>query len=210
MDFAQFKAHVKNFPFFRSNIFTHFEKNTGFLRRQVSEWVNKGYLLQLKRGVYTLREEDRHQLFSPYFLANQLYTPSYISLESALSYYGFIPERVQAITSITSKKTQQFTNALGNFTYRHLKPELFEDFIAKKDEYNQTFLMASPERSIIDFLYFKSRELKHIHEDVFEISFRFQYLERLNKQKLKSIAKKFEHKKLSLFTELFLKYLKES
>lgn len=208
MNFETFKAKVRNLPFFRSNIFTHLEKNTGFLRRQVSEWVDKGYLLQLKRGVYTLREEDRGRPLSTYFLANQLYSPSYISLESALSYYGFIPERVEAITSVSSKKTQQFSNPMGNFTYRHIKPELFEDVIPKKDEYNQTFFIASPERCMIDFFYFKSRELKKIDEDIFDISFRLQHLERLNKQKLKTISKKFGQKKLSMLTELFLNYLK--
>jgi len=208
MDFEDFKAKVRKFPFFRSNIFMHLDKNTGFLRRQVSEWVDKGYLLQLKRGIYALRAEDQTNPLSAYFLANQLYSPSYISLESGLSYYGFIPERVEAITSVTSKKTQQFSNPMGNFIYRHIKPELFEDFIPKKDEYNQTFFIASPERCIIDFFYFKSRELEKIDEDLFDISFRFQHLEHLNKQKLKAISKKFDQKKLSKLTAIFLNYLK--
>jgi hypothetical protein len=210
MDFAKFKSLVKKYPFFRSNIFIHLEKNTNFLRRQVSEWVQKGYLIQLKRGVYTLSIEDAKTPFSKFFLANQLYSPSYISLETALSYYGFIPERVEAITSVSPKKTQAFTNTLGNFTYRHIKAELFEDYIMKTDEYNQNFFIASPERSIIDFLYFKCRELEYISDDIFELSYRFQYLESLNKQKLKIISDKFRIKKLSEITALFLQHIRKS
>src|SRR5688572_16621374 len=99
MNYTEFRNKVKKYPFFRSNIFVHLTDSVEVLRRQVSEWVDRGYIVQLKRGFYTLQEEDREVRFSQYFLANNLYSPSYISLETALSYYNFIPEQVHAVTS---------------------------------------------------------------------------------------------------------------
>ncbi len=105
MKFSAFRSVVKGYPLFRSNLFEHITDNVPLLRRQITEWVAKGYILVLKRGIYMLSEEFRVTRCSNYFLANQLYTPSYVSLESALSYYGLIPEAVYATTSVTTKKT---------------------------------------------------------------------------------------------------------
>lgn len=197
MNYAEFRNKVKNYPFFRSNIFPHLTDNVSVLRRQVSEWVDKGYIIQLKRGMYTLCNEDRVKGFSNYFLANNLYTPSYVSLESAMSYYGFIPELVPATTSISSKKTQRFANNFGSFIYHHVAAKLFGGFVLKKDEYGNGFFIATPERALVDFLYFKTRGMVKIEEDILDVSFRLQNLELLNKPKLKETALQFKQKKLN-------------
>jgi predicted transcriptional regulator of viral defense system len=204
MDYATFRKKTQQYPLFRSNIFAHLTENVPLLRRQVSDWVKKGYVLQLKRGVYTLCHHDREADFSAYFLANQLYTPSYISLETALSHYGFIPEQVHTITSITPKKTQAFDNALGDFAYHHIKLQHYGDFVAHKDEFGHTFFMATPERAIVDFIYLRMRGIQDIQADVFTASFRFQHLQRLRKNKLKAICKKFNQKKLTLLVNILI------
>lgn len=196
MNYSTFRDKTKLYPFFRSNMFSHITDNVPMLRRQVNEWVNKGYVIQLKRGVYTLREQDRGVGLSAYFLANNLYTPSYISLETALSYYGFIPEQVHTITSVSSKKTQYFENQFGRFYYHHIKKNLYGHFVSNQDEYGNNFFIATPERAIIDFLYLKTRGMDNIEADVFDTSFRFQNLEKLDKRKLTKIAKQFNHSKL--------------
>ena len=196
MKYAEFREKTKAYPFFRSNMFNHITDNVTLLRRQVSEWIKKGYVIQLKRGFYTLCEQDREVSLSSYYLANSLYSPSYISLETALSIYGFIPEQVNAITSVSSKKTQYFENTLGRFYYHHIKTNLYGGFIAKKDEYGNNFFIATPERAIVDFLYLKTRGMDNIDADVFDASFRFQNLETLNKSKLTTMAKQFGQIKL--------------
>ncbi|MGE3919870.1 MAG: hypothetical protein AB7F64_02795 [Gammaproteobacteria bacterium] len=209
MNHETFRKLTQNYPFFKSNIFTHIVDNVRILRRQVSEWLKKGYILQLKRGMYTLRNEDRAVGFSNYFLANNLYSPSYVSLETALSYYGMIPERVYAITSISSKKTQHFENSFGYFTYNQLKPELYGNFVTVKDEFGNNFFIATPERAIIDFFYFKTKGLRKINKDIFEESFRLQNLDLLNKRKLLAITKEFKQKKLITLVNLLLKQIEE-
>jgi predicted transcriptional regulator of viral defense system len=81
-----------------------------------------------------------------------LYSPSYVSLESALSWYGFIPEGVFQVTSCSSRKTQSFDTPLGSFSYRHIKPALF--FGYQLEEWNKHhFAIAEPEKTVIDYLY---------------------------------------------------------
>lgn len=209
MNYTTFRNKVKKYPFFHSNIFVHLTDNIGLLRRQVSDWVKKGYVIQLKRGFYTLGEENRQTGFSKYFLANNLYRPSYVSLESALSYYHFIPERVHTITSISSKKTQKFENPLGSFTYHHIKTKLYGGFVSKKDEFGNKFLIATPEKAISDFFYYQGRLLNEFDETIFDTSFRLQNLDLLSKKKLSVIADQFNQKKHSQLVELFIKQMKK-
>ncbi|MFH1429396.1 MAG: hypothetical protein ABIH39_06600 [Candidatus Margulisiibacteriota bacterium] len=210
MNFQEFKKEVREYPFFRSTIFPHLSCNIAVLRNQIREWVKKGYIIKLKRGFYTLNSDDRKAGLSQYFLANNLYSPSYISLETALSYYGLIPEGVYAITSVSTKKTQGFHNDLGDFIYHNIKKELFSDFIQIKDEYGYNYQIASPERALIDFFYFKLSFDKNTGKDVFDISLRLQNLDIIGIKKLKKIAKKYNVKKLDKIVNLFGEYLEEN
>ena len=110
---------------------------------------------------------------SEQFIANYLVMPSYLSLEYALGYYDLIPEKVNVYTSLTTKKTQAFTNALGRFEYSSVKENLFFGF-TKVSADNQDFFIALPEKAILDFFYF--REYIKGSPGEFE-AFRFQNLE---------------------------------
>jgi len=210
MLYREFREKVKHYPVFRSNIFAALTDSPALLRDQVVDWVKKGLVICLKRGVYTLNESDREAKFSVFFVAQELYLPSFISLESALSYYGLIPEKVIAITSVTSKKTQNFRNILGNFIYRHLKTSLFNNFVAIKDEYGNFFNIAIPEKAIVDYLYFQTRGMSQLEPDIFEESFRLQNLEGLDKFKLQQIAANFNNKRLDRVMKMFYDYLEQN
>ncbi len=210
MKYSDFKNKVRHYPIFRSNIFGHISQNTNQLRSQMTQWVQKDHVIPLKRGLYTLNESDRQANFSRSFLANQLCTPSYISLETALSYYGLIPEGVFATTSITTKKTQTFKNIYGEFTYSHVKLPLYTHFIQKQDEFNNTFLIATPEKALIDFFYFKTRFIQTVEKSLFEDSYRLQNLESINPKLLFSIAEMIGQKKLLNTIEKFITYMEET
>lgn len=157
------------------------------IRRQVSGWVKKGYLLQLKKGVYVFGKTYRKIVPSCQFIANYLVVPSYLSLEYALGYYDFIPERVTVYSSLTTKKTQTFTNALGNFEYCSVKESLFFGFTKAVSD-NQEFFIALPEKAILDFFYF--RESIHGAMEEFE-AFRFQNLEILNLKRFREFSQAY-------------------
>ena len=209
MKYEDFRKKVAGFPFFRSNIFTHLTDNPSLLRRQMVDWVKRGYVIPLKRGMYTLRDSDRETKFSLFYLANQLYSPSYISLESALSYYGFIPEGVYAVTSVTTKKTQSFENELGHFIYRNIQSSRFDGFTTVLDEFENSYNIASKERALIDFLFFHCKGLRDITEDIFTESFRFQNLESVDKKALRRTAESFDNVKLTKIVKLLIQHIEQ-
>jgi hypothetical protein len=125
---------------------------------QLSQWVRKGYLVRLKNGIYAFAR-DMAQLRVEH-VAFLLYQPSYLSLETALSHYGFIPETVYARTSITAKITRTFDTPLGRFIYRHVKPELFWGYVAHQSPGGGPYLLAEPEKALLDYLYLNRAALR--------------------------------------------------
>ena len=160
------------------------------IRCQVQYWRRQGHLILLKRGVYVLSNDLRKQPLSMGFVSNFLFSPSYISLEYALSYYDLIPEAATVYTSVSTKKTTKFRSPLGVFEYRSIKKDLFFGFTKATDE-GQNYFIAYPEKSILDFFYF--------HQDMdgsegeFE-SYRFQNLKSLNLKRFNEFRRKYNKK----------------
>ena len=90
-----------------------------------------------------------------------------------------------------------------------LKPILYKNFVVKQDEYKNNFYIATPEKALIDFLYFKAKEIKKVIDDIFDLSFRLQNLQIINVDKLKQIAEEFEQKKLLKLVDLLIKHLEK-
>ncbi len=209
MKFEEFREKLRKLPYFKANVLTHLGESKDVLEVQLSHWVKKGYVIKLRRGMYTLSNSQRSCPSSEYFLANNLYSPSYISLETALSHYRFIPERVYSITSITPKKTMQFKNSLGRFTYRTIKASAFSHYEEQEDVNGYRFFIATPEKALLDFLYFATKHFKTIEKDIFDLSFRFQNLETVSCDKLIEAAKVFKQKKMMHTAHLLADYIAE-
>ena len=94
-----------------------------FNRNNLTYWQKKGWLIYLRNGYYAF-PEFKQEINSQYFLANKIYRPSYVSLQSALSYYEIIPESVVQITNVTTLKTKSFENDFGQFYYKSIKSNL--------------------------------------------------------------------------------------
>jgi hypothetical protein len=112
----------------------------------------------LKKGLYGLQE----QLPSELVIANRLYQPSYISLETALAYYHIIPESIYVTTSVTTKPTREFTVIGKSFNYRTVKPTIFTGYTTVQID-GRTALIAEPEKALIDYLYFLSLSKNQIN-----------------------------------------------
>lgn len=123
-----------------------------FDRASLTRWVTKGYIVQLRNGVYAFKEWIKSPN-SNFIASCVMYRPSYITGYSALAYYGMIPEFVAQTTCATTLKTCSFTNELGTFVYRHLKFELFCGYMPVKGSSQRSFFMASPEKALLDLLY---------------------------------------------------------
>ena len=111
-----------------------------------------GQLIRLKRGLYVVSSEVSGKPINACLCANHIYGPSYVSQQWALRWYGLIPERVYTMTSVTTKRTREFENSLGRFTYEQVKPEYFAIGIDNVEEDGVTFLMASREKALCDLI----------------------------------------------------------
>lgn len=201
MDFRKFKEKVKVLPFFSSDVAEIFSTSPLTLRNQFSRWKKQGLLVELKRGLYVLSRGERQTTLSRQALAAVLYQPSYISLESALSHYQMIPERVDTVMSVSPKKTRVFHNPEGTFSYRNLQTSLNFGFLAKKDENGYPYFIAEPEKALLDYLYLNLGGLDPKDGDILDRFLRLQNRSIMNKNKLSSYARRFAVKKLYAILE---------
>lgn len=150
MKFREFENQMKRLPAFNLNDVRKLDP--GFHRQQLSYWLAKDLIKSLPGGYYILANQtvDEQYLF---ILANTIYQPSYISLESALAYYGVIPESVLGVTSVSSRKTIQYQSTWGQFRYRSVKPVYMFGYIVVEAEQKRKYKIARLEKAVLDYLY---------------------------------------------------------
>jgi len=124
---------------------------------QLGRWQEKGYLVQLKRGIYLFA--DRQNQISGFTIAQLLYQPSYISLQTALFEYGIIPDVTGVITSVTTKATRSYARPFGAFDYRSIKADLFWGY-SEVSTGEDRYLLADPQKAILDFLYYNAAQIR--------------------------------------------------
>jgi predicted transcriptional regulator of viral defense system len=149
MNYQTFRTAFKDYPVFSKReiekVFPHFDA------KNLVNWQKKNYAQKIRNDWYRLTENhlDTEIL---YFISNHIYQPSYVSLETALAHYGFIPEGVFRYTAITTLKTQNFDTPIGFFSYQNLKPNLFFGYNLW-DTNGFYYKMADPQKCLLDFLY---------------------------------------------------------
>jgi len=158
--------------------------NYGSARSSISRYLKLGIIQKARKGLYFLDDNPP----SEFEIANKLYQPSYISFETALSFYGIIPETIFEITSATPKTTRNFTVNSLKFSYKKIKKDCFVGYQPKKIQ-NVIILMAEPEKALADLLYFIALGKR-------TFSYERINLQQIKKQKLMNYAKSFNNKKL--------------
>ncbi|WP_310991404.1 type IV toxin-antitoxin system AbiEi family antitoxin domain-containing protein [Aequorivita marina] len=120
---------------------------------KISDLVQSGLLTSLRRGLYVPGPELDLPLPHSFLIANHLRGPSYVSLQTALSHWGVIPERVYEINSITLKTSQVYDTPIGRYTYRHLNFPYYSFGLERVEVgTNQFVLVATPEKAICDLI----------------------------------------------------------
>lgn len=120
-------------------------------RDKISDLMRKGAIVRIKKGLYVLGENSRRRPYSRELLANLIYGPSYISLDSALQHYGFIPEHVEAVTSVTTGRSRKFYTPVGLFAYRQIPLQAFRFGMTRVEVHEGlSYLIATPEKSLSD------------------------------------------------------------
>ncbi len=203
MNIFEFKEKIKELPYFETKELRLVlgDKFTKTMLVNLKNWVKKGYLIMLRRGLYLTAEETLKN--DSLVFATKIYPPSYVSLEMALSFYGIIPEAVFSTTSVTTRKTKKFKTPQGNFSYQKIKKEAFGGYETKKAG-KISFNLALPEKALVDFFYLNRHNLDG--ELAQFQSYRFNQDFKYDKKKLLTFAKIFKNKKVSFLTINFIKY----
>jgi len=170
---------------------------------QLSLWKNEGLLASFKRGLYYFPEKKKS--LTSEIIASALYEPSYISLESALRAYNFIPEMVYAHTCVTPKTTRRFSNEFGTFFYRHIRPDLFFGYKMMSPGNSGKYALAEPEKALLDYFYLHTNvrgkdDLRGLRLNTEEI------LQTVRTKKLLSYAKRFHNSRVDEVVDIFIKY----
>lgn len=174
---------LKFLPYFDKKVIVQLGKQFGLegatVDTCISRFLRRKEIIQLKNGLYVATDffnKNRGDISYPFYLANILRTPSYVSSWAALQYYNLTTESIYAITSITPKVTRTYKTKVGTFAYQSIKKELFSGFslvkgvpaspssisVGKFD-----FFIASPAKALFDLLYFKTRQFRGVRfEDI--------------------------------------------
>ncbi len=116
-------------------------------------WLEKqGFIIRLKRGLYVVNPEYSRKTLSSELIANHLYAPSYISMSTALRYYGLVPEAVYVHQSMTVKHSRSFQTPIGGYDYKYISREAFSIGVRSIHKGDYAFLMASPEKALCDLI----------------------------------------------------------
>lgn len=173
-------------------------------KSKINKWKNAWNIEQIIKWYYLLSKVPKNQNLL-YNISNKIYMPSYISLESAFSYYWIIPEQVFSVIWVTTKKTNSFNTNLWIFEYKKIKCELFFGYDIKEIDWYK-ILIASLEKSLIDYFYL----INNINSIIdFEyLRFNKQIInEKLNPNILMLYTNILNSKMVKFRIDLLLKYL---
>ncbi|NQU33277.1 MAG: hypothetical protein HQ521_08590 [Bacteroidetes bacterium] len=152
MNYQQFRSQFSaNILVSKRDILTNFPS---FDTKRLSYWQHKKYLQRIINNNYLFSDSDIDEQVLM-MIANRIYDHSYISMEMALGYYGLIPEMVYQITSCSTRKTNTYQTAIASFRYQKINNKLFFGYVLKYFG-KHSFLIASPEKAILDYLYLRS------------------------------------------------------
>jgi len=193
---------LKLLPYFRKNTVYQMATALGLTGATVDTYISRFLkykeILPLKNGLYVSAdffEKNRSDISYSFYLANIIYTPSYVSSWAALQYYNLATEAIHTITSVTSKVTRAHETKAGNFTYQSINKKLFSDFSLVSGTFD--FFIATPSKALFDLLYFTTHqfrgvELTYINTLIEELRIDIDEMDKEEQSKFYTMIKKYE------------------
>jgi hypothetical protein len=166
MNFASIlRAQLSYDSFTENDLKTTFrDKPPSAILSGLSRSLRSKEIIKLKRGIYVFGDSLRRAPISQFSIANKMAIPSYVSFESALSFYGLIPEAVYAITSASPRRKEKlFKTHLGDFSFEYIPCQPF--FMGVENQKQQSaILMANPIKALFDYVYRKRKSYRRLEE----------------------------------------------
>ena len=173
----------------------------GLIKRAIAG----GEILNIRRGLYCLAPEYQKKPVTIYSLAQRIYGPSYISLETALSYHGWIPEAVYTCTCVSYRNAKEFETPLGLFSYKHIPQCTFYFGVERcEDENGNVFFMASPAKSLADYVYIHRLNWMDIHEAAENMRIDTQDLMSVKARELSDLIENYKNSRVKRFLTSWL------
>ena len=191
MEFEKLLKIVGDEPVFESSFLLAGDVRTEYIRLQLDRWIKAGKIHQLRRGIYLLAAPYQKKKPHPFLVANRLQKPSYVSMQSALSFYGMIPDIVNETVSVTPVRNERLNTHLGVFEFRHINKNYFGGYHLL-DIAGQKAFVATPEKAILDLIYLQPGG----DTPAFISELRLQNLENLNIEELRKQGKLFDKPKI--------------
>ncbi len=198
----------RNRPYFESpELHILINEPASRIESVLSRWVSCGKLVMLRKSKYLLPEKYRTVIPSLHYISNYLYSPSYVSLRTALAFHKMIPDVVYAQESVTTKKTAGWDNEAASFKYFSVCCKRFwgynEELSAGQGSQNRYFI-ARPEKALLDIFYLLKGEWSN--ERLNEM--RFQNLHNISLERLNAFCDRFESRKAERAVKRFIKMYK--
>lgn len=130
--------------------------NNGYtgINDKINKLKKEGLIQTLKRGLYLHKSPFINTNISKEIIANTLLSPSYISFDYALYFYGLIPESVYDVTSATTKRSKSFKTDIGVFSFKEIPKELYQIGLKIESTKNGNFIIATKEKALCDKVYY--------------------------------------------------------
>ena len=179
-------------------------------KSKITRMLKNKELIKIKRGLYLSKDDEEYSLKA---ISALIYGPSYVSFETALSHYDLIPERVSSITCATygKNKNKIFDTSLGRFQYYHIPDRAYPAGVTVETEYNYSYLIATPEKAILDMIY-KSKIRDVDIGDFIKNNLRvdIEELLKLDHQEMSDLAVLYNRKACIDFANWFRKELRDA
>lgn len=160
-----------------SKLFPNESENT--VNIQIKRMVKRGDLNRIRNGLYMFPGTEVDE----YVIANLLYQPSYVSLETVLNNKGLIPDITMNVTSITTTTSKKISTTIGTFLYSKISKDLYYGFDRVKDVHSDYYYnIACKEKALLDLVYI--RRIKSLEEYRFDLS-------NIDQKRLKELAQDF-------------------
>ncbi|MBN1916084.1 hypothetical protein JW796_03800 [Candidatus Dojkabacteria bacterium] len=201
MRFLDFKNKLKDFIVFDLSDIQSYDPKFNLV--QLSQWQDKSYIKKIIKGKYIFSDLEFSEEIL-FVVANELLSPSYISMEMALSWYGVIPEGVYSITSVCTQRTINYKTAVGNFKYRKIKKEgFFGDIVNEAKGIKRSYRIATLEKALVDFFYYHNG-IKN-KEDIEGLRFNPEVIKNIDQDLLKKYTASMGNESLTQRIDLLVR-----
>jgi predicted transcriptional regulator of viral defense system len=177
----------------------------GLIKRAIAS----GEIIHIRKGLYCLAPKYQKKNINLYALAQHVYGPSYVSLESALSWHGWIPEAVYTLTSVSAGKSKEFNTPLGAFSYIRVPQKvLYADVDRITDEEENIFLMAKPAKALVDYVYVQKKDWTGLNPVIKSLRIEPEEFQSVTNKELCMLIENYKSQRIQRFIKGLKKDLK--